>query len=143
MQRDWSTGLFQCCVDRGVCCRTTFCPCLVYGEVVGALPRGSMCCAGNPQGAAVGYCALFFLECFFHALDGEPGAGACAPYLIGRSRALLRERFGIRRPTGFFDGDCFVACCCSSCALCQERRELERRPPVMQAHQPVGPMLRL
>jgi Cys-rich protein (TIGR01571 family) len=136
----WKTGLYQCCAAPDICCLVTWCPCIGYGHIVGDLPEGSMCCAGNECGATASFMGLLCFESVARSFAqnggfvervggtaGEVGAEIGESYLIGRSRELLRQKFRIEKPRTFGQSDCFVASCCTSCALCQELREVRIR----------------
>ncbi|CAA7400862.1 unnamed protein product [Spirodela intermedia] len=103
----WSTGLCQCCDDVGNCCITCWCPCVTFGKIAEIVDRGSSSC--GTSGALYGLilcvtgCSCMF-SCFY--------------------RTRLRSQYSL--PEGSCP-DCLVHCCCESCALCQEYRELKNR----------------
>nr|ACU16462.1 unknown [Glycine max] len=100
---DWSTGLCDCFSDCGNCCITWWCPCVTFGRVAEIVDRGSTSCGASG--------ALYTLVC-------------CGwPYsCIYRSK--MRRQYGLK---GNCCTDCLLHCCCESCALCQEYRELKQR----------------
>ncbi|GIL81279.1 hypothetical protein Vretimale_1095 [Volvox reticuliferus] len=110
---DWSTGLCECCAAPGgcgTCCYAYCCPCCQYGQNIGRMPAGEVCCGGNCCGACCCYFILMELGlcCFLHC-------GA---------RSWLRKKYSI---PGDPCQDCCTALCCAPCAMCQEHRELTIR----------------
>ncbi|OIT07294.1 PREDICTED: protein PLANT CADMIUM RESISTANCE 2-like [Nicotiana attenuata] len=103
----WSTGLFDCCQDVHSCCLTCWCPCITFGRVAEIVDRGSTSC--GVSGAlyllvlCVTGCSCLY-SCFY--------------------RSKLRGQY-------FLDEipctDFCSHCCCETCALCQEYRELKNQ----------------
>ncbi|CAA6658920.1 unnamed protein product [Spirodela intermedia] len=103
----WSSGLCDCFDDVGNCCITCLCPCVTFGQIAEIVDGGSSSCGGS--GAmywailcVTGWACLF--SCFY--------------------RSKLRGQFFLEEAPC---SDCLVHCCCESCALCQEYRELTHR----------------
>jgi len=137
---DWDAGLCDCYREPGTCCLVFWCPCIAYGQIVGALPNGSMWCAGDSSSAAAGYCGLEVLGFLFNNLKkqaglggrivgsfGEAGVDVAEGSLVAVSRNRLRKKYSIREPDDCIHSDCFVAFCCSRCAMCQEEHEIHAR----------------
>ncbi|KAH9993550.1 PLAC8 family-domain-containing protein [Russula vinacea] len=113
-KRDWSFGLFDCFGRCGLCCWSTWCPCVVYSKNKQRLR--SLQIQGAPlDGGGEAYDDQC---CVYGALDID-GKGWVMEM---QTRAELRERYGIR---GDGIGDCFALWCCRPCSLTQERREIE------------------
>ncbi|MQM09632.1 hypothetical protein Taro_042503 [Colocasia esculenta] len=103
----WSTGLCDCCDDVGNCCITCFCPCITFGQIAEIIDRGSTSCGASG--------ALYTL---ILCLTG------CSCLYSCFYRSKLRRQYGLAEGSC---PDCIVHCCCESCALCQEYRELKNR----------------
>jgi len=89
---DWDTGLYDCCKEPGTCCLVFWCPCIAYGQIAGALPKGSMCCAGDSSSAAAGYCGLEVLGCFFDNLKRQAGVGGRLVGSFGEAGVGVAEK---------------------------------------------------
>ncbi|WOK93147.1 cell number regulator 2-like [Canna indica] len=103
----WSTGLFDCCDDVGNCCVTCVCPCITFGQIANVIDRGSVSCGVSGALYALVLCATgcaCFYSCFY--------------------RSKMRALFFLEESPC---ADAAVHCCCESCALCQEYRELKIR----------------
>ncbi|KDP42302.1 hypothetical protein JCGZ_01626 [Jatropha curcas] len=103
----WSTGLCHCCDDPANCMITCFCPCITFGQIAEILNEGSTSCAS--RGAVYGLLLAFtgfacLYSCFY--------------------RSKLRGQYDLEEAPCV---DCLVHCCCETCALCQEYRELKSR----------------
>ncbi|XP_073287739.1 protein PLANT CADMIUM RESISTANCE 2-like [Primulina huaijiensis] len=103
----WSTGLCDCCSDVRSCCMTCWCPCITFGQVAEIVNKGSPSCgiSGGLYGLigfATGCCCIY--SCFY--------------------RSKLRKQYLLPESPC---NDFLVHCCCESCALCQEYRELQHR----------------
>ncbi|XP_011078432.2 protein PLANT CADMIUM RESISTANCE 2-like [Sesamum indicum] len=103
----WSTGLCDCCDNISVCCLTCWCPCITFGRIAEIVDRGSTSC--GISGAlysmilCVSGCSCLY-SCFY--------------------RSKLRGQYFLEeRPCT----DCCVHCCCETCALCQEYRQLQNQ----------------
>ena len=103
----WSSGLFDCFSDVKNCCITCWCPCITFGQIAEIVDKGSSACALNG--------ALYTL---IACVIGCPCCYSCFYRSKMRQQYLLKDS-----PCG----DCLVHCCCESCALCQEYRELQSR----------------
>ncbi|GIL63536.1 hypothetical protein Vafri_17581 [Volvox africanus] len=110
---DWSSGLCECCAAPGgcgTCCYAYCCPCCQYGQNIGRMPAGEVCCGGNCCGACC---------CYFMLME----LGLCC-FLHCGARSWLRKKYSI---PGDPCQDCCTALCCAPCAMCQEHRELTIR----------------
>jgi Cys-rich protein (TIGR01571 family) len=86
------------------CLKTCICPCWGYGDVVSQMGEGG--CVSN---------CLMFLVC-------APCCGGC---LIHTSkRGNIRTRYNLVESCA---DDRLATCCCASCAICQEKFELDER----------------
>ncbi|XP_062177681.1 cell number regulator 2-like [Alnus glutinosa] len=103
----WSTGLCHCCDDPANCLITCFCPCITFGQIADIVGRGSSPCA---------------LSCVVYGVIQYLTALACLCSCIYRSK--LRAQYNLEESPCV---DCLVHCCCETCALCQEYRELKNR----------------
>uniref|UniRef100_A0ACD5WCF3 Uncharacterized protein n=1 Tax=Avena sativa TaxID=4498 RepID=A0ACD5WCF3_AVESA len=101
----WSSGLFDCFDDCGLCCITWCCPCITFGKVAEIVDRGSTSC-----GTAG---ALYVL---LASLTGCQWIYSCG------YRAKLRAQYGLPDAPCC---DCCVHFCCAPCALCQEYKQLK------------------
>eukprot|EP00245_Coleochaete_scutata_P012806 TRINITY_DN5020_c0_g1_i1.p1 TRINITY_DN5020_c0_g1~~TRINITY_DN5020_c0_g1_i1.p1 ORF type:complete len:159 (-),score=16.30 TRINITY_DN5020_c0_g1_i1:691-1128(-) len=102
--RPWSSGLFSCCDDVSLCCLTCWCPCVTAGQIVDIVEQGQTSCA---IGGAI-YGVLMYI--------GVPCIYSCG------YRTKMRAKYGLMvEPCNDF----LVHCCCETCALCQEHRELK------------------
>ncbi|CAN6727859.1 unnamed protein product [Malus baccata var. baccata] len=113
MSGGWSTGLLDCFSDCSVCCLGFWCPCVVAGRVAEIVSKGeTSCCSHGCSYVAINFVSNFVL--------GIP-CGFCITF---RFRTKLREQYMLEeKPCN----DCCVHFCCTSCALCQEYRELQNR----------------
>ncbi|XP_077214043.1 protein PLANT CADMIUM RESISTANCE 2-like [Tasmannia lanceolata] len=103
----WSTGLCHCCDDPANCLITGFCPCITFGQISHIVNRGASTCAsrGFVYGCLLGLTGFACLySCFY--------------------RSKLRGQYDLEEEPCV---DCLVHCCCETCALCQEYRELKNR----------------
>ncbi|XP_075496631.1 protein PLANT CADMIUM RESISTANCE 2-like [Primulina tabacum] len=103
----WSTGLCDCCSDVPNCCLTCWCPCITFGQIAEIVDQGSTSCGAS--GA-------------LYALIAVVTGCTCIYSCFYRSR--MRTQYKLQESPC---GDCLVHCCCESCALCQEYRELQHR----------------
>uniref|UniRef100_A0A0E0KL13 Cadmium resistance protein n=1 Tax=Oryza punctata TaxID=4537 RepID=A0A0E0KL13_ORYPU len=103
----WSSGLFDCFDDCGLCCMTCWCPCITFGRVAEMVDRGSTSCGTGG--------ALYALLC---AVTGCQWIYSCT------YRGKMRAQYGLGDAAC---GDCCVHFWCEQCALCQEYRELVAR----------------
>ncbi|KAI7994429.1 Protein PLANT CADMIUM RESISTANCE 2 [Camellia lanceoleosa] len=106
-QVPWSTGLCDCFDDVPNCCMTCWCPCITFGRIAEIVDKGSTSCGASGAlytliSIVVG-CPCFY-SCFY--------------------RSKMRQQYLLHKSPC---GDCLVHCCCESCALCQEYRELKNR----------------
>ncbi|KAI0249609.1 PLAC8 family-domain-containing protein [Lactifluus subvellereus] len=113
-KREWSFGLFDCFSACGLCCWATWCPCVVYSKNRQRL-RNLQYQGAPLQGGGERYTDA----CCIHGLLTFTGYGWV---LQINNRNEIRDRYGIR---GDAFGDCLTSWLCRSCALTQERRELE------------------
>lgn len=101
----WSTGLCDCCDDVSNCCITCWCPCITFGQIAEIVDKGATPCGtSGALYALIGFVTgcPFFYSCFY--------------------RSKLRQQYMLHESPC---GDCLVHCCCETCALCQEYRELK------------------
>ncbi|KAI4357593.1 hypothetical protein L6164_001531 [Bauhinia variegata] len=103
----WSTGLFDCFADAKTCCITFWCPCITFGQIAEIVDRGSTSCGTSG--------ALYALIAYFTG---------CACFYSCFYRSRLREQYMLEQSPCW---DWLVHCCCETCALCQEYRELQNR----------------
>ncbi|XP_051148420.1 protein PLANT CADMIUM RESISTANCE 2-like [Andrographis paniculata] len=102
----WSSGLFDCFSDMKSCCITFWCPCITFAQISEIVDKGVTTRLMN---GLVYTIAL---------LAGCPCCYSCF------YREKLRKQYGLQESPC---GDFMVHCCCESCALCQEYRELKNR----------------
>ncbi|XP_030961600.1 protein PLANT CADMIUM RESISTANCE 2-like [Quercus lobata] len=103
----WSTGLCDCFSDYKNCCLTMWCPCITFGRIAEIVDKGSSSCgAGGALYTLI--CCVVCCPCFYSCFY----------------RSKMRQQYTLEKSPC---GDCLVHCCCESCALCQEYRELESR----------------
>ncbi|CAL5428288.1 unnamed protein product [Camellia sinensis] len=103
----WSTGLCDCFDDVPNCCITCWCPCITFGQIAEIVDKGSTSCGASG--------ALYTL---IACVTGCPCCYSCF------YRAKMRQQYVLHETPCC---DCLVHCCCESCALCQEYRELKNR----------------
>ncbi|CAJ2676100.1 unnamed protein product [Trifolium pratense] len=104
---EWSTNLCNCCSNVEICCLTFWCPCITFGRVAEIIDKGSTSCGYSGTlytliSLVLGCCCLY--SCCY--------------------RSKMREQYGLK---GNDCTDCMIHCCCETCALCQEYRELHNR----------------
>nr|GEV09566.1 cell number regulator 10 [Tanacetum cinerariifolium] len=103
----WSSGLCDCGHDVSNCCITCWCPCITFGQIAEIADKGATSC--GVHGAV--YTILLLLT-----------ACQCIYSCIYRSK--IRQQYMLAdEPCNDF----IIHCCCESCALCQEYRELKNR----------------
>ncbi|KAF8407834.1 hypothetical protein HHK36_006970 [Tetracentron sinense] len=85
---------------------TCFCPCITFGQVAEIVDKGTTSCAV----AGLIFCALASVGC------------ECLYTCTYRSK--LRGLYSLQEDPC---ADFLVHCCCTSCAICQEYRELKNR----------------
>ncbi|KAK2385521.1 Protein CADMIUM RESISTANCE 2 [Trifolium repens] len=105
--QEWSTGLLDCFSDCKTCCITYWCPCITFGRIAEIVDQGSTSCALSG--------AFYTLIC---CLTG------CGCLYSCMYRNKMRHQYMLNDTPCC---DCLVHCCCESCALCQEYRELQNR----------------
>ncbi|CAL4936890.1 unnamed protein product [Urochloa decumbens] len=103
----WSSGLFDCFDDCGLCCLTCWCPCITFGRVAEIVDRGATSCGTSG--------ALYALLAYF---TGCQWIYSCT------YRSKMRAQFGLPENPCC---DCCVHFCCEPCALCQQYKELKAR----------------
>uniref|UniRef100_A0A0D9W0Z5 Uncharacterized protein n=1 Tax=Leersia perrieri TaxID=77586 RepID=A0A0D9W0Z5_9ORYZ len=103
----WSSGLFDCFDDCGLCCMTWWCPCITFGRVAEIVDKGSTSCGASG--------ALYALLC---------GVTGCQWIYSCIYRGKMRAQHGL---AGGGCGDCCAHFWCERCALCQEYREIVAR----------------
>jgi len=113
-KRDWSFGLLDCFSACGPCCLATWCPCVVYSKNRQRLHNLQYQGTPLPGGGET-----YDDQCFING--GLTCLGLGWVMQIDQ-RTKVRERYGI---SGSAVGDCLASCCCPTCALTQERREIE------------------
>ncbi|KAE8782704.1 Cell number regulator 10 [Hordeum vulgare] len=109
----WSTGLFDCAEDHGVCLLGWCCPCIVVGRVAEILDKG----ATSSGSAACLYVVIGVLT-----------AWECQWIYSCVNRTKMRAQYGLQENPC---PDCCVHFWLESCAICQEYRELRNRGFVM------------
>ncbi|XP_039126825.1 cell number regulator 2-like [Dioscorea cayenensis subsp. rotundata] len=102
----WSTGLCGCCDDVGNCCITCWCPCITFGQIAEIVDRGSTSCGVS---GAIYLLLMLTIGC------------NCVYSCFYRKK--MRSQYSLSSSPC---NDCLVHCCCESCALCQEYRELKQ-----------------
>ncbi|XP_042500278.1 protein PLANT CADMIUM RESISTANCE 3-like [Macadamia integrifolia] len=102
----WSTGLCDCFKDPTNCLFTWCCPCVSFGQIAEVVDKG------NPS------CVVAGLT--WYAL----GIFGCSCLYSCTYRTKLRAMYSLQEDPC---ADFLVHCCCMSCALCQEYRELKIR----------------
>merc|ERR1712196_175093 len=100
----WHTTGFGCIEDPAVCCLGWLCPCVVYGQTSEVM-SGDGCL----MPAVLFNCCPLCTVCLW------------AP---ARRKQLRTDLGGL--PEEPF-GDCLFWCLCTSCANCQEARELKKQ----------------
>ncbi|KAA8532536.1 hypothetical protein F0562_032648 [Nyssa sinensis] len=91
-------------------CITLWCPCITFGRIAEIVDKGSTSC----ETSGVLYGLIPWLI----------GLGPWGCYYSCFYRSKMRNQYML---PGSRCGDCLVHCCCESCALCQEYRELKNR----------------
>ncbi|KAL0700860.1 hypothetical protein Bca4012_056982 [Brassica carinata] len=102
----WTTGLCDCHQDGHICVQTAIVPCISFAQNTEIVNRGTIPC----MNAGLIHLALGFVGC-------------CWLYAFP-NRSRLREHFALpEEPCNDF----WVHLFCTSCAICQESRELKNR----------------
>ncbi|XP_047158055.1 protein PLANT CADMIUM RESISTANCE 2-like [Vigna umbellata] len=104
---EWSTGLFDCFSNFKNCCITFWCPCITFGQIAEIVDKGSTSCGASGALYTLVSCLL-----------------GCACIYSCFYRSKMRKQYMLKESPCW---DCLVHCCCETCALCQEYRELENR----------------
>ncbi|XP_071755227.1 cornifelin homolog A-like [Centroberyx gerrardi] len=101
----WTSSLFNCCDDMGVCCLGFWCPCCLACQV-----------------------SSDFGECLCLPLV-DVISGGTVPAATMAIRSTMRERYHIQ---GSMFDDCCIVTFCSACAWCQMAREVKiRKRPLL------------
>ena len=95
----WSSGLFDCFDDCGLCCVTYWCPCITFGKVAEIVDRGSTSCGTSG--------ALYAL---LGSLTGCHWIYSCT------YRSKMRAQYALPDDPCC---DCCVHFCCEPCGLIQ------------------------
>ncbi|XP_014506796.1 protein PLANT CADMIUM RESISTANCE 2 [Vigna radiata var. radiata] len=106
-EAEWSTGLFDCFSNFKNCCITCWCPCITFGQIAEIVDKGSTSCGASGALYTLVSCLLgcgCIYSCFY--------------------RSKMRRQYMLKESPCW---DFLVHCCCETCALCQEYRELENR----------------
>ncbi|KAM0878448.1 hypothetical protein ACQ4PT_034859 [Festuca glaucescens] len=103
----WSSGLFDCFDDCGLCCLTCWCPCITFGKVAEIVDRGATSC--GTAGA---------LYALLTTLTGCQCIYSC------NYRTKMRAQYALPDAPC---GDCCVHFCCEPCSLVQQYKELKAR----------------
>ncbi|KAM3279704.1 hypothetical protein ACQJBY_046837 [Aegilops geniculata] len=103
----WSSGLFDCFDDCGLCCLTCWCPCITFGKVAEIVDRGSTSCGTSG--------ALYAL---LGSLTGCHWIYSCT------YRSKMRAQYALPDEPCC---DCCVHFCCEPCGLIQQYKELKAR----------------
>ncbi|GAX80079.1 hypothetical protein CEUSTIGMA_g7517.t1 [Chlamydomonas eustigma] len=96
--KPWSSSLFNCFQDIGICLLGTVCRSVLYSQNVNTTRGGGRC----------GACFLYHFCC------------CCRCFFAGNHRGDLRRKYSLAEEPC---NDCVVHCFCSCCAVCQEARE--------------------
>ncbi|KAM0930363.1 hypothetical protein ACQ4PT_001084 [Festuca glaucescens] len=109
----WSTGLFDCMEDPGICCLTCICPCITFGLMAEIVDRGATSSGASGamyigMGIMTGWGCQWIYTCFY--------------------RTKMRAQYGLQE-TPY--PDCCVTGFCEPLAICQQFRELRNRGFVM------------
>ncbi|XP_047056417.1 cell number regulator 2-like [Lolium rigidum] len=109
----WSTGLFDCMEDPGICCLTCICPCMTFGLMAEIVDRGAT--SSGASGA------------MYIGMGVMTGWG-CQWIYTWFYRTKMRAQYGLQE-TPY--PDCCVTAFCEPLAICQQFRELRNRGFVM------------
>jgi len=102
--RDQWKSAFMC-TPSCFCLKVCLCPCAAYGEIDNQL-NNTGCCVP----------CLKFMCC----------APCCGAFFIhSKTREQIRVKYNLQESC--FNDTIATCCCLGSCALCQEKRELEAR----------------
>ncbi|KAF8808549.1 hypothetical protein BYT27DRAFT_7096379 [Phlegmacium glaucopus] len=117
--REWSNDLSSCCGDCSTWPVAFICPCITYARVKRRYKYLNS--RGHPDPER-GECCSYeccSCECCCHAM----ALFFCMGWAWRMcTRSDIRKRYSIR---GGCCSDCGTACCCTTCELVQESRELE------------------
>ena len=108
----WHDGLFECINDLPICCYGCCCMYCLFGSNAQNL---------NNQIGCLGQTCLAFVVDLVAAI--VTGVG-CSCFVTMTGRTILRNKYGLPASPC---GDCISHCCCQSCSLCQEAREIQHR----------------
>lgn len=149
MSNDWESGLFSCADRPGECCLAFWFPCVSLGNNVRfmeektkvACPEACACfqnpiipnhlMAGGGYGLGVaaevmGNCAVCSTSCV-----GVPSIlqlSSIGIHTAFRNQIRKSANVGVHCCKGKYEGceDLAIACLCTSCALVQEKKQLEK-----------------
>ncbi|CAF1189340.1 unnamed protein product [Didymodactylos carnosus] len=109
-QEEWRESMCGCCSDCRICCYGCWCTECLYGENAEKID-GSDC---------AGQCAIYWLLNYLGSMVLFPFG-----FIVHmKKRRQLRETYNLTESCG---NDCLATCCCPSCSICQEARELKSR----------------
>ena len=101
----WTESLCGCLNDIPLCCYGCWCCCCLYGHNAAKLTSQPAC----------------WIHCTLYSLMSAVG---CCCLLHTIRRGQMREKYSLEEGDC---GDCMITCCCPSCAICQETREMKVR----------------
>nr|GME19929.1 protein PLANT CADMIUM RESISTANCE 9-like [Ipomoea batatas] len=106
VEGQWTTGLYDCWDDPSLCVKSCVCPCIIHGQLVEILDRGT---TSRGLGCLISYAM---------------GSIHCGCVYGGIYRSKLRKLFNLPEAPC---SDYLLHCCCCVCSLSQEYRELKNR----------------
>ena len=114
-------------------CITCLCPCITFGQIAEIIDRGSTCKSlSSPSNKQIQFPRNDSIWCYVLAACGASGAlytlilclTGCQCIYSCFYRSKMRGQYSLHESPC---NDCLVHCCCETCALCQEYRELKTR----------------
>jgi Cys-rich protein (TIGR01571 family) len=108
----WHDGLFECLNDLPICCYGCCCTYCLFGSNAQNL-NNQIGCLGQT-------CLAFAVDLVTVMVTGH----GCSCFVTMTGRTILRNKYGLPASPC---GGCLSHCCCQSCSLCQEAREIQHR----------------
>lgn len=126
-EQDFRYGLFGCLGDSRICLSGMLCPAVRWADTV-----------SEEKGGFYGFTSAFCLMVGLGFLVLCPYVGTFAWFVLISVgvyyRQSIREKYGLENGTWqSYIEDCWIWCCCSCCAICQEARQVDDEPGKSQA----------
>ncbi|RPA78641.1 hypothetical protein BJ508DRAFT_155053 [Ascobolus immersus RN42] len=112
-------GFFSCLSSPSTCCLSFWCPCILYSRTKSALATTS----SHSEKADADFSSCNSQCTLFCALS----VCMLSPFLTLFQRGRIRTRYNLPQGAGVYCCDCLKACCCTTCTLIQDDRQVRER----------------